>query len=336
MKIHKIRTNVKAVSLTAALFFSAAAFSACGGGEPVDLSSMTDGQQRQMEQELAEALKVDGVKMFALYGDQHGEDVTQRSFAIAVTVDGRSGDGGSMNDGLAGGNTTENGSAAGEIENDDSEGSKTAGGGSTGGNPTESDSANGQMATATVTYDIYDLAQGLPKKSTVPVQTISVEGYEGSDSLPCEVQDMNFDGAQDISLWLWSGAQNAQGKFFLWDEEQSQFRENQELGKLVSPVVKPEYAMIQEHVHISAQEYTDTLYRWEEESLVPVRRILQRAPNDTSLECEVYDWYEDYWEPMYERKILVSAGEWSRKDYEKAEELTAELAAYYDPEYIGW
>lgn len=307
MKIHKIRTNVRAVCLTAALFFSTAALAACSGrGEPVDLSSMTDGQQQQMEQELAEALKVDGVKVFALYGDQYGEDVTQRSFAIAVTVDGRSEDGGSANDGSAGGNSIESGSV------------------------------NGQMATATVIYDIYDLAQGLPRKSTVPMQTISVEGYEGSGSFPCEVQDMNFDGAEDISLWLWSGAQNAQGKFFLWDEEESQFRENQKLGELVSPVVKPEYGIIQEHVHISAQEYTDTLYRWEGESLVPVRRILQRAPNDTSLECEVYDWYEDYWEPMYERKILVSAGEWSQKDYEKAEELTAELAGYYDPEYIGW
>ncbi|MBQ8589066.1 MAG: hypothetical protein IJ486_01245 [Firmicutes bacterium] len=186
-----------------------------------------------------------------------------------------------------------------------------------------------------VTYDIYDLAEGEPGPGKEPMQRIVVHEYYFSDEAPCHVEDYNFDGAKDFHLWLWAGAQNSEGRFFLWNETAGQFVESEALGRLTSPMAREELGVILEHTHISGAEYEDQLYRWEGDALVLVRKIVQRMPGADALQGEVYDWYDGNWEPMYERKILLSEGEWGQEDYDKLEDLSRELELYYDPEYYG-
>jgi len=341
LNINEIKRRGKAAGLAASLILCTAALTACGGsGEAVDLSGMTAQEQAQLEKELTETLEVDGVRLLTLYdmeSDNGAEDDNGAGDGTAVEND----DADAWDDA----ETENDDDAWGEIsaEND---GKSDAASGSgqdvrqrffaVAVTVEQNGAAAGDKAARTVSYDIYDLANGLPGKSTKALQKISIQGYTGSDSVPCDIRDLNFDGAKDISLRLADDEENAAGAFFLWDEGEGRFAEQKELGQLSSPIIKEEYRIVQEHIYISEKEYTDNLYRWEGNQLVPTRRILQRAPNANSLQGEVYDWYDDYWEPMYERKILVSPGEWTAADYEKAEDLTAELADYYDPDYIGW
>ncbi|MBQ2866854.1 MAG: hypothetical protein IJE87_00595 [Firmicutes bacterium] len=188
----------------------------------------------------------------------------------------------------------------------------------------------------TVTYKIYDLEKGYPDSTTKPMQEIIIEDYYFYDDAPCHVDDYNFDGADDFYLWLTGGAHNSQGKFFLWNQESGLFVENEALGQLTSPMVRDEFKVILEHIHVSGAEYVDVLYGWEGDELVPIRRIIQQMPSSDSLSGEVHDWYEDYWELMFERKILLSDGDWSDEDYKKLEDLSKELNVYYDPKYYGF
>jgi hypothetical protein len=188
----------------------------------------------------------------------------------------------------------------------------------------------------TVTYKIYDLEEGYPDQTTVPMQEIVVEDYSFFDDVPCNVADYNFDGAADFSLWLWGGAQNSQGKFFLWDKEAKLFVENEALGQLTSPMAKEEYKIILEHIHVSGAEFVDVVYRWDNGDLVPVRRIIQEMPVYGTLQGEVCDWYNGNWEKMYERKILLSEGDWMEEDYAKIDDLGRELQVFYDPAYRGF
>ena len=55
-----------------------------------------------------------------------------------------------------------------------------------------------------------------------------------------------------------------------------------------------------------------------------------------TLQGEVCDWYEGDWELMFERKILISEGDWTQEDYDKIDDLGRELQAYYDPAYYGF
>jgi len=188
----------------------------------------------------------------------------------------------------------------------------------------------------TVTYKIYDLEEGYPDVTTKPMQEFVIEDYYFYDDVPCHVDDYNFDGADDFYLWLTGGAHNSQGKFFLWDQESGSFVENEALGQLTSPMVRDEFKVILEHIHVSGAEYVDVLYVWEGNELVPIRRIFQQMPSSDSLSGEVHDWYEDHWELMYERKILLSDGDWSEEDYNKLDDLSKELNVYYDPKYYGF
>lgn len=187
----------------------------------------------------------------------------------------------------------------------------------------------------TVTYKIYDLEEGYPDPTTKPMQEIIVEEYYFYDDAPCHVDDYNFDGADDFYLWLTGGAHNSQGKFFLWDKETKNFVENEALGRLTSPMPRKEFKIVLEHIHVSGAEYVDLLYRWEGDTLVPVRRIIQQMPSSDALQGEVYDWYEEHWELMYERKILLGEGDWSEEDYKKLDDLCQELNMFYDPSYYG-
>ena len=347
-KTAKLRNHSKTAAL--AFLLGAVIATGCGGSpsEAVELSSMTAEERTALEAELTETLEVDGVKLMELYntGDT-ASGVTSESESASPKADDGPQDVDLSDDLLD--DTSEEAEENGKSESGVDIGEKqryfavavtVKGGGDhessgNGGDreDSESDGDHGDGESATVTYQIYDLADGLPSKSTRPMQNIEVEDYYLTDEVPCVIQDMNFDGANDVYLWLWAGAQNSQGKFFLWNEAKGCFEENQALGELTSPVARADRNIIHEHVHISGFEYTDTLYRWEGDQLIPVRRILQREPNATSLQGEVYDWYDGYWEPMYERKILVSAGEWSQSDYDKAADLAEELEAYFDPEY---
>lgn len=342
MNIDKIRKYSKTAAL--AFLLGAVITTGCGGSpsEAVDLSSMTAEERTALEAELTETLEVDGVTLMELYnkGGTAASDTSGTSDPSEPGDPSELGnvsesDGASSESESASPETGDNGQ---DVDIDENQryfavAVTVKGGGDH--ESSESDGNNGDGEAATVQYQIYDLADGLPSKSTKPMQSIEVGDYYLTDEVPCVIQDMNFDGANDIHLWLWAGAQNSQGKFFLWNEKKECFEENKALGELTSPVAQADRNIIQEHVHVSGFEYTDTLYRWEGDQLVPVRRILQRAPNATSLQGEVYDWYDGYWEPMYERKILVSAGQWSQSDYDKAADLMEELEAYCDPEY-GW
>ncbi|MBR2001284.1 MAG: hypothetical protein IJ994_03140, partial [Firmicutes bacterium] len=114
------------------------------------------------------------------------------------------------------------------------------------------------------------------------------------------------------------------------------FVENEALGQLTSPMIRDEFKVILEHIHVSGAEYVDVLYGWQESELVPIRRIIQQMPSSDALSGEVHDWYEDHWELMYERKILLSDGDWSEEDYNKLDDLSKEMNLYYDPKYYGF
>ena len=55
-----------------------------------------------------------------------------------------------------------------------------------------------------------------------------------------------------------------------------------------------------------------------------------------TLQGEVSDWYNGNWEKMYERKILLSEGDWTEEDYAKIDDLGRELQVFYDPAYRGF
>lgn len=321
MKLYEIKRKGKAVGLTALLFLCAGVLAACGeNGEEknaIDLSLMTPQEQMQLKEELEKQLRVDGVQLLTLYNKK--SDAFEKDESAWESEEDLWEDG-----------WTESPDEANETAEKKQRYFAVA-------IEVKPKSAEKNAERAhTVSYTIYDLKRGLPNRTSKAFQKISVKGYQGSEKAPCEIGDVNFDEAEDIFLRLTDEPEDFRGAFFLWNEERGGFQEQEELAQLKSPVIEEEYGIIREHIGLGERQYTDNLYRWEENRLVPVRRIVQRRPNVNSLQGEVYDWYEDYWEPMYERKILVSPKEWTAEDYEKAEDLAGKLADYYDPDYIGW
>ena len=112
--------------------------------------------------------------------------------------------------------------------------------------------------------------------STDLSEPIQVEESEGFTHY-YELLDANFDGYMDFCYTWFLAATNKNDSLWIWDEEAGKFIcEGEFLGHGLA--LDEETELIYTYVHNSASSGVESIFRWEDEELVCVRRIEVHYP----------------------------------------------------------
>lgn len=119
-----------------------------------------------------------------------------------------------------------------------------------------------------ITFSVWD-----PAEMERPIQTFSEGSMMGVAPEFHHVVDANFDGFQDFGYLFFIGNQPNYWHYWLWDEEQGQFRYCAPFEEISQPGFDAEQQVVTSWLRSGAASGTHCLYRWVEEELTLVRII---------------------------------------------------------------
>ncbi len=159
---------------------------------------------------------------------------------------------------------------------------------------------------------------------TEPIQTIEQKGVATRSH---KLLDANFDRYMDFCYTWFLGAKNDNSGLYVWNEEQGQFVSEKEfLGDLV---IDEEEKRIYNFTNGAGSSGTVEIFQWENETLVPARRIGLLYP-------------ETLEDGTIRQEIVVEEpadGEWReiyREAYHAPDEIAAIIDAYYGGELLWY
>lgn len=118
-----------------------------------------------------------------------------------------------------------------------------------------------------------------------PIQTFSKNFVMGVAPEYHNVVDANFDGFCDFGYLFDRGNQPNYWHYWLWDEEEEQFKYYEPLGEISAPSFDAECHIVTGWVRSSAASGIYTIYRWIDKELTLMRRIEMHYPNfDTNVQ----------------------------------------------------
>lgn len=108
-----------------------------------------------------------------------------------------------------------------------------------------------------------------------------MDGWNGEDDLNggVVIEDINFDGFPDLAVTYFIGATNSAWTFFLWDAENQRFTaDNGVWSWLSNYMLFPEKKIVYNHLHNSAAESVQQVFRWEtDEEGQPRLRLIREV-----------------------------------------------------------
>ena len=167
-----------------------------------------------------------------------------------------------------------------------------------------------------ITFSVWN-----PVEMEQPIQTFSEEFMMGIAPEFHNVVDADFDGFQDFGYLFHAGNQPNYWRYWLWDEEQAQFRYYAPLGSVSSPGFDADRQIVTGWARSWAAGGTHSFYRWMDGELVLVREI----DIDFTKMIVVKDLMDGH---MAE----VCREEWEEKDEGDVVDI---LRKWYDLDYCG-
>lgn len=163
-----------------------------------------------------------------------------------------------------------------------------------------------------------------PQEPEEPIQTMTAD----SDVFHWnQVTDADFDGYQDFGYMILMGNQPEYWRFWIWDEQNRQFREETEFCNICCPEFYPETETIHGwHRDSVMDDGIYTIHRWLDKRLVCVRRIEI-----------VWDEEKESYELVVKDRLTGQMTQVYRKTFAGANnmECLEEVEKWQDPDYHG-
>ena len=162
-----------------------------------------------------------------------------------------------------------------------------------------------EFGTRDITFSVWN-----PAEMEQPIQTFTEEFMMGVGPGFHHTADANFDSYQDFGYLFDTGNQPYYWHYWLWDEEQEQFRYYAPLTEIPNSEFEEERQVVTGWLRSGAASGTHTLYRWTDGELTLVRVIRFDCfdPNIQSVTIE--DWLDGKMAAEYQREYKFDSEEY--------------------------
>ncbi len=183
-----------------------------------------------------------------------------------------------------------------------------------------------EFGTRNITFSVWN-----PMEMKQPIQTFSEEVMMGVALEFHHITDANFDGFLDFGYLFHAGIQPNYWHYWLWDEEQGQFKYCAPLIEISQPRFDPERQVITGWARSSgAGDGITTFHRWEDGELVCVRRVKSYSSWEAPATVSVKDRIDGELQQVYYEEFP-----WSDEEPEGKEAWRQAHHIWCDLDYHG-